>query len=88
VFKDNTEDHRFEWTEQGLTAFSDYYRRGEAIILPHVEAPAALRGAGASGRLMQAIVDNARDKGLKLIPTCSYAVAWFRRNTNNTDVLA
>jgi predicted GNAT family acetyltransferase len=88
VFRDNATDHRFEWAEQGQTAFSDYARRGEAFVLSHVEAPIALRGTGAAGRLMQAIVDHARDDGLKLIPTCSYAVAWFRRHSDNTDVLA
>lgn len=88
VFRDNTSDHRFEWAEDGQIAFSDYYRRGEAIVLPHVEAPQALRGTGAAGRLMQAIVDHARDEHLKLIPTCSYAVAWFRRHSEASDVLA
>lgn len=88
MFKDNTEDHRFEWTERGLTSFSDYRRRGEAYVLPHVEAPAALRGTGAAGRLMRAIVDHARAHGLKLIPTCSYAVAWFKRHPGDGDVLA
>jgi predicted GNAT family acetyltransferase len=88
VFKDNADDHRFEWTEQGQVSFSDYYRRGDAYVLPHVEAPVALRGSGAAGRLMQATADHARAQGLKLIPTCSYAVLWFRRHPDQTDVLA
>ena len=88
VFRDNTTDHRFEWAEQGQITFSDYYRRGEAFVLSHVETPVALRGAGAAGRLMQAIVDHARGEGLKLIPSCSYAVAWFRRHSDSADVLA
>jgi predicted GNAT family acetyltransferase len=88
VFKDNTEDHRFEWTEQGLVSFSDYYERNGAYVLPHVEAPVALRGSGAAGRLMQATADHARAQGLKLVPTCSYAVLWFRRHPDQQDVLA
>ncbi len=38
------------------------------------------RNLGAAGRLMQAISNHARDHELKLIPTCSYAVAWFQRH--------
>jgi predicted GNAT family acetyltransferase len=87
VFKDNVEDHRFEWTESGLTAFADYHRRGEAYVLPHVEAPMALRGSGAAGRLMQALSDYARSHGLKLIPSCSYAVAWFRRHPDQANIV-
>ena len=88
MFKDNSADQRFEWTESGLTAFSDYCRQGEAYVLPHVEAPIALRGSGAAGRLMQAIVEHARLNGLKLIPSCPYADAWFKRHPDQRDVLA
>jgi predicted GNAT family acetyltransferase len=33
-------------------------------------------------------VDHARKSEIKLRPTCSYAVAWFRRHPDATDVLA
>lgn len=88
MFKDNTAEDRFEWIEQGMVSWSDYYKRGEAYVLPHVEAPVALRGSGAAGRLMQATADHARQTGIKLIPTCSYAVLWFRRHPDQQDVLA
>ncbi len=41
---DNTAAGRFELVEQGQTAFADYRLSGERLILPHVEAPPALRG--------------------------------------------
>lgn len=88
MFKDNSADRRFEWAESGHVAFADYYSRGDALVIPHVEAPMALRGAGAAGRLMEAVADHARAENLKLIPTCSYAVAWFRRHPDKGDVLA
>lgn len=88
MFIDNAKAGRFEWTEQGMVSWSDYYKRGETYVLPHVEAPAALRGSGAAGRLMQATADHARANGLKLQPVCSYAVLWFRRHPDQQDVLA
>ena len=33
------------------------------------------------------LVDQARAHGLKFTPICSYAVAWFRRHPDATDVL-
>ena len=87
MFRDNPQESRFEWEEAGEVAFADYYTRGETRVIPHVEAPMALRGTGAAGRLMQAVADHARAERIKLVPTCSYAVAWFRRHRDAGDVL-
>lgn len=85
---DNTQLRRFELEENGLIAFADYRRTGQHIVIPHVEAPPALRGTGTAGRLMNGIVEKARAEGLKITPTCSYAALWFRRHQDTTDVLA
>jgi predicted GNAT family acetyltransferase len=84
----NAAEQRFELVEEGLTAFADYYPRGEVLVIPHVESPIPLRGKGTAGRLMQGLAETARAEGIKLIPTCSYAVAWFRRHPDFSDVLA
>jgi predicted GNAT family acetyltransferase len=86
--EDNSGESRFELVEEGLTAFADYYRRGEALVIPHVESPIPLRGKGTAARLMLGVAQIARQERLKLIPTCSYAVAWFRRHPEWNDVLA
>ena len=87
MFSDNAEEHRFEWEEGGGVTFADYYQRGDLRVIPHVEAPMELRGSGSAGRLMQAMVDHARAQGIKFIPTCGYAVAWFRRHRDAAYVL-
>jgi hypothetical protein len=83
---DNEERHRFEATENDLVVFANYHEHDGRYILTHVEADPALRGTGAAARLMQAIVDYARAHNLKLVPRCSYAVAWFRRHPESGDV--
>ena len=87
-FSDNTERQRFELVENGLTAFATYYRRGDTIVIPHVEAPLPLRGKGTAGRLMTAIADYARDRQLKITPLCPYARSWFKRHPDRADILA
>jgi predicted GNAT family acetyltransferase len=87
AFSDNTVRSRFELTEQGLTAFASYQRGGDVLAISYVEAPAALRGTGTAGRLMTEIVHYARTNHMKVRPTCSYAVSWFRRNSSSNDVL-
>ena len=66
----------------------DYAVHGRTRSLLHVEADTVLRGSGAAGRFMQALADHARAEGLSLAPRCSYAVAWFKRNPDQGDVLA
>lgn len=68
--------------------WADYAVQGRTRSLLHVEADTVLRGSGAAGRFMQALADHARAEGLSLAPRCSYAVAWFKRNPDQGDVLA
>jgi predicted GNAT family acetyltransferase len=85
---DNVTRHRYELTEQGVTAFADY-RLGEGLIeIPHVETPVAARGGGMAGRLMDGLVEHVRARRLKIVPTCPYAAAWLRRHPEHADVLA
>ena len=86
--RDNTERQRYEMTEDGRLAWADYYRNGDVVILPHVEADPALRGTGAAGRLMEGVMAHVRAEGLKVRPVCSYAVAYIRRHKEHHDLLA
>ena len=85
---DNSALRRFELVEEGLVAFADYHAHGPTLIIPHVQSPPPLRGRGTAGRLMQGVAQIARERGIKLAPTCSYAATWFRRNPQWSDVLA
>ena len=78
----------FELEEGGYSAFATYRRAGDVVTVPHVEAAPALRGKGTAGRLMEGIAALARAQGFKIVPTCPYAVAWFRRHPEAKDVLA
>src|SRR4051794_8204543 len=76
---------RFELTESGETAFADYSRSGDQLVITHVESPLALRGKGTAGRLMQAIPEHARQQQLRIVPLCGYARAWLRRHPEWND---
>jgi len=72
---------RFELVIDSHTTFADYRREGSTLIIDHVEAPQALRGTGAAGKLMQSIADKAKAENLHITPICSYAATWLKRNT-------
>ncbi len=78
--KDNQAARRFEMIESGQVVFADYRRDGRRLFIDHVEAPVALRGSGAAGRFMEALVTKATADGATLVPVCSYAAAWLSRH--------
>ena len=78
-FADNKTAHRFELDVDGVVAFATYRRSADALAILHVEAPMALRGTGAAGRLMEHIDATAKREGVGLVPYCSYARSWLQR---------
>lgn len=59
-----------------------------AYHLLHAEVPPAFEGRGIGGALARGVFDLARDQGLKLVPRCSFMVAWAKRHPDYADVLA
>ena len=84
---DNLAASRFELAQSGHVAFADYRLATDRMLIDHVEAPAALRGSGVAGRLMQGVALAARERGLKIVPLCSYAAAWLECNPDYADVI-
>ena len=84
---DDVEAGRFELAERGGVSFARYRRESGRLVIPYVEAPPALRGTGAAGRLMEGVLARARSEGLKVTPLCSYAAAYIRRHPEHHDLL-
>lgn len=83
----NRERSRYEMEEDGLVSYADYRLRDDRLYIDYVFAPLPLRGAGAAGRLMKAVAEEARAKGMKITPICSYASAWLRRSHDYRDLV-
>lgn len=86
--RDNASRHRYELEIDGQVVFCTYRRDGQTLVIPHVEAPPALRGTGAAGRLMTGVMQIARAENLKVVPVCGYAAAWLRRHGEWRDLVA
>ena len=84
---DNAALRRFELVEDGHTVIADYRRAGGVLTVSHVEAPDALRGSGAAGRLMDGVIAAARAAGETINPTCDYAAAWLKRHPEHADLI-
>jgi|SRR5579872_2018736 len=64
-----------------------YSIRGNEVSLDHTYVPDAFRGRGVAAELVRAAINEARQRGWKIYPRCSYVVTFFERHPEFADVL-
>ncbi|WP_100960384.1 GNAT family N-acetyltransferase [Bosea sp. FBZP-16] len=82
------ETGRFELDFPGGQAFAVYRSEGDRIVVTHTEVPAAFNGRGIGSQLAEGIFRIARASGRRVVPRCSFVVAWAHRHPDYRDVLA
>ena len=76
----NVAEHRYELdTDHGL-AIAVYREQGDRAIFTHTEVPPQDEGKGIASQLVRAALDDTRRRGLKIVPACSFVVAFVRRH--------
>ena len=86
--KDNPALGRFEMGGGDSTAFVEYRRAGDRIVLVHTEVPQALSGQGVGSKLVRGTLDAVRTEGLKVVPRCEFVAAHIERHPEYRDLLA
>jgi predicted GNAT family acetyltransferase len=86
--QDNPQEHRYEVTLEGNTAFIEYRRSGHSIILIHTDVPPAFEGRGIASQLAKAALDNARAAHLQVIPLCPFVATYIKRHKEYQDLVA
>jgi uncharacterized protein len=82
-----TDHSRFETTVEDQLCVCQYRVFGKTMMLTHTGVPQALRGRGIAALLVQAALDHARAKQLKVRPDCSYAEVYMQRHPETLDLL-
>lgn len=77
---DNKSQSRLEIEVEGETVFATYRIDNNILYINYVEAPPSLRGTGAAGRLMEAVMEFAKENNFSVFPICGYAVSWINRH--------
>ena len=78
---DHPERNRFELEEDGALVGLVTYRLTEGTIdLLHAEVDPDRRGRGLAGVLVRAALDDARARGLEVLPHCPYVSAFIARH--------
>ena len=87
--KDNGKKGAFFIEQQGeIVAEMTYVWTGKTgIIIDHTEVDEKLKGQGAGKQLVIKAVEFAREKGLKIMPICTFAKRFFDKEIAYRDVL-
>lgn len=65
-----------------------WVQRDGVRIAEHTLVPPVIGGRGVAGKLVAALIADAREHGFKVDPQCSYVAAAFKRHPEWTDLRA
>lgn len=65
-----------------------WVERGGVHIADHTLVPPEIGGRGVAAKLVEALIADARERGFKIAPMCSYVEAAFRRHPEWADLRA
>lgn len=81
----NADRHQYELkTDHGL-AVAVYRQQGDTRVFVHTEVPPEDEGKGIGAKVVGAALEDTRRQGLKIVPSCSFVVAFVRRHPEFDD---
>jgi predicted GNAT family acetyltransferase len=88
VVRDVPADKRFEALADGTVAGrAEYILAADLIIFSHTETEPAFEGRGIGGALARYSLDEARRRGLVVMPICPFYQAWIARHPQYGDLV-
>ena len=88
TIRDNPERHRFEADlGDGSMAIVEYTLPAGKIMFTHSEVPPQHEGKGIGSALIRHALDEARKRGLKVIPICPFFAAYMQKHAEVQDLL-
>ncbi|MEM0453974.1 MAG: GNAT family N-acetyltransferase [Sulfolobales archaeon] len=72
----------------GSKAFLGYKVEGDKMFILETYTPPQHRGMGVARLLIEKALEVAKERGLKIIPICSYSIHYFIKNPNMRSLLA
>lgn len=86
--RDNPQLHRYEFSVDGKTAFSEYRLAPGIITFMHTEVPNEFRGKGIGSQLVRGELEAARARGLKVVALCPFVKAYISEHREFQDLVS
>ena len=85
--RDNTEAHRYELSVGKDLAVVIYNLSGPNLMITETLVPEALEGQGIASRLARHVLEDARSRGLLILPVCPFFAAYLQKHPEHADVV-
>jgi uncharacterized protein len=66
--------------EGRVAAFADFDPAGRLMVLTHTETDPSFEGQGVASQLVRWALDDVRDRGLHVVPTCPFVKDYIARH--------
>jgi len=73
--------------DPALAALLDYRLRDDWMVLLHTEVQPGFEGQGVGSRLVRAVFEDLRERGIPVVPKCPFVVGWLQRHPEQHDIL-
>lgn len=81
--------NRYTATLDGVpVGMINYSERPGSVVFLHTETDPAYQGRGFAGRLTAYALDDVRERGLSVVPQCSYTQRFLAEHPEYADLLA
>ena len=77
---DDQAGSRFIVAADGEVAELLYRLKGDRLVLIHTGVPEALEGRGIGSMLVAAAIDEAKRRGLTIVPLCPFVTSWLEHH--------
>lgn len=81
----NVAQHRYELDTDHGVALAVYHEQGDSMVFTHTEVPPVDEGKGFASRLVKEALTDARRRGYRIVPACSFIAAYVRRHPEFAD---
>jgi uncharacterized protein len=85
---DNRDQHRYELRDgDELVGFTEYHFYRSELALLHTEIRPEFGGRGLGSELVKGVLDDARARGLKVLPYCAFVRGWIGKHLDYLDLV-
>lgn len=70
-----------------LLGFAQYHEEGDRQIFTHTEIDGSLSGKGMGSMLVRKSLDDARQRGKRIVPVCEFIGAYVKKHPDWNDLL-